>query len=293
MSLETTFTQPAPVFYIAEDMPMRRDVMRVVIGDLHSGSNYALFLPREWHGRNTSHIPRSLQIKIRAHLEKFCDEIATRRGDKKIELVHNGDAIDGDHHHSGDVCTINPLEQAEIHIELMNEIQRRIGWRRGDELYYTRGTQVHVNEMETYIGKELNAVPDGDFFVWDLLKLETNGTMSWFAHHGPSKGKGANEGNGIRNWLRNIYIDALKDKERCPDIVYTNHVHDPGYDVLNRREKMEFSLMHGIIVPSWQGKTAHAWRVASMSRNRVGGVYHNILADGTITTPQFCVMDTE
>jgi hypothetical protein len=288
---ETTFTQPLQGFYVAE--PPARDVMRVVIGDLHSGSNYALFLDREWHGRNTSHIPRSLQIKIRAHLEKFCDEIATRRGDKKIELVHNGDAIDGDHHHSGDVCTINPLEQAEIHIELMNEIQRRIGWRRGDELYYTRGTQVHVNEMETYIGKELNAVPDGDFFVWDLLKLETNGTMSWFAHHGPNPGKGPNEGNGIRNWLKNIYFDALKDKKRSPDIVYTNHVHVPGYDVYIHREEMAFSTMHGIVCPSWQGKTAHAWRVASMSRNKIGGVYHDIKADGTITTPQFCVMDTE
>lgn len=289
--LQTGYDQPKPVFIVAP--PPARDVMRVVIGDFHSGSNYALFLNREWHGKHTSHIPRSKQIKIRAHFEKFCDEIASKRGNKKIELIHNGDAIDGDHHHSGDVCTQNTLEQADIHIELMIELQRRIGWRRGDELYYTRGTQVHVNEKETYIGKELNAVPDGDFFCWDFLQLETNGTLSWFAHHGPKRGQGANEGNSIRNWLRTIYYEALKDERRCPDIVYTNHVHDPGYDVFNRRTKMTFSLMHGVIVPSMQMKTTFGYMVAPVSRNKIGCVYHDIKADGTITTPQYSVLDTE
>jgi len=291
MSYEITETMPT--FYIASEQPPRRDVMRVVVSDMHSGSNYALFLPREWHGIKTSHVPRSKQIKIRAHFEKFCDEIATRRGDKKIELIHNGDAIDGDHHHSGDVCTQSPLEQADIHIELMIELQRRIGWRRGDELYYTRGTQVHVNEKETYIGKELNAVPDGDFFVHDLLELNTNGTLSWFVHHGPGRGKGPNEGNPMRAWLKNIYYDALNDRRRCPDIVYTGHVHDPTYNTHVYREGMNFGTMHGVILPSWQTKTTFAYKVAPVSKNKIGGVYHNIFADGTISTPQFSIMDTE
>lgn len=291
MNLE--FTQTQPVFYYALEQPPRRDVMRVVVSDMHSGSNYALFLPREWHGKNTSHIPRSKQTEIRKHFEKFCDEIASRRGDKKIELVHNGDATDGDHHHSGDVCTLNPLEQADIHIELMIELQRRIGWRRGDELYYTRGTQVHVNEFENYIGKELNAVPDGDFFVWDLLELQTNGTLSWFVHHGPGRGKGANEGNPLKAWLKNIYYDALNDRRRAPDIVYTGHVHDPTYNTHIYRQGMNFNTMHGVILPSWQMKTTYAHMVTPVSKNKIGGVYHDIKADGTISIPQFCVMDTE
>lgn len=291
MSLEFTKTQP--VFYYAPDQPPRRDVKRVVVSDMHSGSNYALFLPREWHGIKTSHIPRSQQIKIRAHFEVFCDAIATSRGDKKIELIHDGDAIDGDHHQSGDVCSVNPLEQADIHIELMQELQRRIGWRRGDELYYTRGTQVHVNEFENYIGKELNAMLNGDYYVYDVLELETNGRLSAFTHHGPGRGKGANEGNPMRTWLKNIYYDALNDRRRAPDIVYTGHVHDPTYNTYVYRNGMNFETMHGVILPSWQMKTTFGYKVAPMSRNKIGGVYHDILADGTISTPQFCVMDTE
>ncbi len=291
MSLMTDLDQPKPVFIVAP--PPARDVMRVVVSDFHSGSNYALFLPREWHGVKTSHIPRSKQIKIREHFEKFCDEIAAKRGDKKIELIHNGDSIDGDHHHSGDVCTQYPMEQADIFIELINEMQRRIGWRRGDEIYLTRGTQVHVNEHENYIGEQLNAVPDGDLYVWDLLELQTNGTLSWFVHHGPGRGKGANEGSPVKAWLKNIFYDALNDRRNAPDIVYTGHVHDPTYNSHVYREKMEFKTMHGVILPSWQMKTTYAHMKAPVSKNKIGGVYHDIKADGTITTPQFCVMDTE
>lgn len=290
MSLLTDFDTPQPVYMVAQEP---KDAMQAVISDTHSGSNFALFLNRHWHGQKTSHIPRAVQIKIRDQMEKYTDEVRQAREGKKMILVHNGDAIDGDHHHSGDVATLDEVEQADIHIELMEEIKTRMDWQRGNEIYYTRGTQSHVHGMENYIGRQMNAVPCGDFHVWDFLELETNGVMSWFVHHGPGRGKGANEGNPIRNWLKNIYYDAMKDNIRCPDIVYTGHVHDPGYDVFPRRKKMVFSLMHGIILPSWQAKTSYAWMKAPVSKNKIGGVYHEIKSDGTITVPKFSIMATD
>lgn len=258
----------------------------MAISDCHSGSNYALFLDREWHGLKTSHVPRAVQQQIRKKFVEFAELVKRRRKGKRIVLVHNGDAIDGDHHHSGDVCTINSIEQANIHIELMNELQKRIGWQRGDEMHYTRGTQVHVNEYESYIAEQMNAQ------LHELLELEVNGVMSWFVHHGPGAGKGANEGNPIRNWLKDIYFDALKDGRPAPDIVYTGHVHNPTYSPLSVREAgFRYRLIHGIILPSWQAKTPYAWRKASASRNKIGGVIHEIKADGTITVPEFAVMD--
>lgn len=270
------------------------DTIQLAVSDFHSGSNYALFLKRNWHGaKGASHTPNSKQLKIREHFETFCEEVKQARKGKKIKLIHNGDAIDGDHHHSGDVCTLNMLDQADIHIELMAELQKRIGWERGDELYYTRGTQSHVNELENYIGREANAIPDGEFYVHDLLRLETNGVESWFVHHGKNRGDGANEGNSLRNWLRGIHYDALKDKRKTPDIIYTGHVHDPTYSVYTWREKMDFKLMHGIILPSWQMKTVYAHAVAPVSVNKIGGVYHEIKADGTVTIPKFRIIETQ
>ena len=269
---------------------VKRDVLLVSVSDFHSGSNFSLFLPRPWYGRrNMTHIATSGQLQIRRQFETFAAEVKAARKNKRVILVHNGDAIDGDHHHSGDVCTTNELEQADIHIELMGELQKRIGWQRGDLLYYTRGTETHVHEKENYIGEQMNAVMCGDWWVYDALELEVNGVLVNWVHHGPRKGEGANEGNAVRNWLRNIYYDANKDGYKSPQIVYTGHVHDPTYSTYVYRNRMVFETMHGIVLPSWQGKTAYAWKAAPMSRNKVGGVYQEIKADGTVCIPRFSV----
>jgi hypothetical protein len=144
--------------------------------------------------------------------------------------------------------------------------------------------------MENYIGRETNAVMDGEFYVFDLLKLETNGVWSWYVHHGPGGGTGTNEGNALRNWLKAIYYDALKDGTPIPDIVYTGHVHTPTYAPLGiRLPNFVYKNMHGIILPSWQMKTAYAWQAAPVSRNRIGGVVQEIKSDGTICIPRFSV----
>lgn len=271
---------------------MNRDTLQVVLSDLHSGSNYALFVNRAWRGeKDMTRIPSSKQQAIRRVWDEYIEIVKRARKNKRVILVHNGDAIDGDHHNSSDVCSRSPLNQADIHIELMNEFQKRIGWQRGDEIYYTRGTQTHVNEYEDYIGREMNAVMDGEYHVFDLLKLKTNGVVSWFVHHGPGRGAGANEGSPMRAWLKNIYHEATKDHTAIPDIVYTGHVHNPTYNDYIYRDKMNFRIIHGVILPSWQMKTKYAWEKASVSVNKIGGVVHEIKADGTICLPIFCAYD--
>lgn len=271
---------------------MNRDTLQVVLSDLHSGSNYALFVNRAWRGeKEASRIPSSKQQSIRKVWEEYAETVKRARKGKRVRLIHNGDAIDGDHHNSNDICTRSSLNQADIHIELMNEFQKRIGWQRGDEMYYTRGTQTHVNEFEDYIGREMNAVTDGEYYVHDLLELNTNGVISWFVHHGPRRGAGANEGNPVRAWLKNIYHEAIKDHTQIPDIVYTGHVHDPTYNDYIYREEMNFKVMYGIILPSWQMKTKFAWEKVPVSKNKIGGVMQEIKADGTICPPVFCAYD--
>jgi hypothetical protein len=236
----------------------------------------------------------SVQERIRGHFEKFTQEIKQARKNKQVELIHDGDAIDGDHHHSGDVCTLSKIEQADIHIQLMTELQKRIGWERGDRLYYTAGTPIHVGDDEDYIGSQMNAIQNGEYHTHQLLKLDTNGTHSWFVHHGKAPGDGANEGNSLRNWLKAIYIDAGKDEIRSPDVVYTGHVHTPTYANYVYRHKLSFGMVHGVILPSWQAKTRYAHMVAPVARNKIGGVYHDITADGHIVMPPvFSCMDTE
>jgi hypothetical protein len=274
-------------------MPTNKDVIHAIISDVHSGSNYALFLDRFWQGlKEQNHSPTATQLKIAEHKNRYCAEVKQARKGRKLKLIVDGDAIDGDHHASGDVCTTNEKEQAEIHIEIMVDIQKRMDWQRGDELYYVKGTPVHVGGWENAIAKDLNAIPQSkDYYAWDFLPLETNGVLTWFIHHGANAGEGANEGNGVRNFLKRIHEDAEKDGDKTPDIVWTGHVHSPTYQLYAYRKGMTFKAMHGGILPSWQTKTEYAWMKKPVSKNKIGGVYQLITADGLIDMPRFCVME--
>lgn len=271
------------------------DTVHVCLSDAHTCSNYALFLDRSWKGRNgRTHFPNSYQVKIRKHFDKMTDRIAKICDGKRIRFIMNGDSIEGFHHGSTEINTFDDDEMAEIHVEIFTKFQKRIGWKRGDEVYYVKGTKVHVNDKEDAIGREMNAVmtPDG-YYSWDFLPLETNGVMSWFVHHGANAGEGDSEGNALRNVLKNINSSAIKDKIRVPDIVYFGHVHKPAYNVFVPREKMQYRLMHGIILPSLQMKTRYVWGKSPLSRNKIGGLTHEIKADGQIAIPIFDTMDTD
>lgn len=270
------------------------DTLHVVMSDLHSGSIHALTVNRIWRGQKTSDIyPTSAQIKIRAQFEKFADEVRITRKDKKVRVIMNGDQIEGHHHGGGEIFTNDELEMAEISAELINEFKTRIDWQQGDEIFVVRGTTVHVKSLENFIGKQVNAVMDGDFYVHEKLLLDTNGVTSIFAHTGPSVGKGQNEGNSLRNFLNNYYVTCTKDGQPCPSIFYFGHVHQPYYSVIEERQPgFIFRTLHGIITPSWQFKTTYALDKMPMARNRIGGVMQLITADGMIGTPIFSVMET-
>jgi hypothetical protein len=272
----------------------KKDVLQVLLSDMHTGSNRALFISREWHGKNTSHVPRTNQIQIRTQFEKFMDYVKETRKGKRVVLINDGDAIEGVHHNNVDVCTRDTLEQADIHIELMCEFQKRISWQAGDLLYYVQGTEVHTGDIEDYIGRELGAQQHPDnLYATNHLELNVYGVVSHFVHHGSAAGKGANEGNGLRNWLRDMYFDYMKAEQRAPDIIYNGHVHNPTYNTFVVGHKMKFRTIHGVILPSWQEKTRHAYKVAPIAKNKIGGVTHEIKADGTIGVPVFNVMETK
>lgn len=269
---------------------MNKDTLHVLMSDTHSGSNRALFLPDKWEGQNTSHYPMSAQVRIREHFIRFAGEVKQARKGIKVKLIIDGDAIEGDHHDTNAICTKDPIEMAQIHIDIMTEFQKRIDWQRGDEIHYVKGTEIHTGDMENRIGKEMNAVMKDGNYASDFLELDTNGVISWFAHHGPPAGEGANEGNSVANWLKRIYFNALKDERKIPDIIYTGHVHNPTYSLFAWRKGMTFKTMHGIILPAWQEKTRHGYKVAPVALNKIGGVYQLITASGLVGTPRFCVM---
>ena len=272
---------------------MNKDTLVVTLGDMHSGSNYALFPDRfvEFTQSKGNHHPNSEQLNIWKHFEKCAKEIVNARRDKKLIIVHNGDAIEGSRYGVAHVCTVLEKEQIDIHTELMVYFKKAVDYRRGDELYYTTGTEVHTNMGEDVIGKELGAVQaDNNLYAFDELKLTINGKRIFWTHHGAGSGDGPNKGNAFRNWLRNRFYEAKDEGRELPNMIITSHTHDPYWQIYIGRYEGNYFSVRGLISPSWQQKTRYAHKRAPFKLNKIGLQYFTIYKDGAISDPVELIM---
>jgi predicted phosphodiesterase len=262
---------------------------------MHSGSSTALFLNRFWQNEHQNHTPNDRQKSIYSVWEKVSEYAKQTRKGKRLIVVHNGDAIEGLHHNSPQICVGSKDSQAEIHTELMDGFLRatKFEHKRGDRLFYVRGTETHVEDKENEIAADLSAekTPDG-LHVFDHLEIEINGRLIWAVHHGKKRGAGANEGNAMRNWMRDIYWDCRKANIRPPDLIVSGHTHTPTYNSYIIREGSLFHITHGVVCPSWQAKTRFAYKVAPVEVNEIGSVFIEITADGDIRPPKFIIQDS-
>jgi hypothetical protein len=267
-----------------------KDTVIIVLSDMHSGGSTALFPNRFWESTTTehNHTPTGRQKILYQHFEACMELAAQNRRGKRLIVVHDGDAIEGVHHDTHQIITPNKAEQSALHIELMNEFLKSVKFNKngGDLLYYVNGTETHTGDVEQSIAKDLRAErnPAGGH-VFDLLEMNINGRLLWFVHHGKKRGAGANEGNELRNWLRDVYWDCIKRNVQPPDFIVTGHTHTPAYQNYVIPRDNSFHIIHGVICPSWQEKTRYAHQVSPVDRNEIGAVYLEVRADGEIKTP--------
>ena len=276
-----------------------QDTLLVVLSDMHTGGSTALFPRSGFKGTSNedNHVsPNKKQIEIHPVFIRFAGEVAKARKGKRLILVNLGDAVDGFHHGSLQESLFKQQDQCDAHVLLMQDFMQRVSFNRksGDELYYVRGTEVHVGETENQMAKELGAVrADTGLYVNEILELNINGLINCFAHHGKQRGGGQNEGNALRNFLRDIRDDREKDGFTRMDVLWSGHTHGHTWSThIKRMKSGEFHESHGIICPSWQAKTHFALGKVPMAVNSVGGVYARITVDGDICKPRFVVQAT-
>lgn len=276
------------------DEPSRKarkaqDVLLIVLSDMHSGSTTALFPNRQWQGKHQNHSPSARQLAIWRHWKKCIEEFRELRKGKRVVLVVNGDAIEGFHHGTREIVSFDPEEHIEIHVELMDEFMRGIGFSDGDELYYVAGTESHTGDREEGAAKDLGAVKRNGRWISEVLELDINGKLAVFTHHGPAANWGAEEGNALRLWLRRIYFTYLRAGRRIPDLVMTGHYHTPCYNTF----VMDYHTMHGSICASLQAKTRYAYKMAPVQINRVGVTYAVIPTYAPLYVPEPTLLDTD
>lgn len=271
-------------------MANEKDVIFACIADLHSGGSTALFPPDIRFFKHGNHTPFTIQKEMFDHWIECAKALRVARRGKKLIIVHDGDAVDGNHHGTPQLVTVLPEEQIKLHIELMQAFMAECAYKAGDDLYYVTGTETHVDDTEDEIGRCLQANPNGAVHAFDELRIEVNGRQIWFAHHGPSTGRGANQGNSLRNWLRDIFVECMQENLTPPDFVVFGHNHKPYYTPYSGRIDGNYHIVHGMITPSWQSKTRYAYRVAPLQKNKIGMQWFEVTKQGHILPPKEMLM---
>jgi predicted phosphodiesterase len=276
------------------------ETLLCVLSDMHTGSSTALFPRQGYRGDGTedNHVsPNDKQKEIHHTFVRFAGEVAKARKGRRLIVVNLGDAVDGFHHGSLQESLFKEKDQSAAHILLMDDFLKRVAFakKKGDELYYVRGTETHVKEVENDIAKELGAMKaDTGLFVNEILELNINGLIHVFAHHGKARGTGQNEGNALRNFLANIRADREKDELQRMDVLWSGHTHGQTWNThIARVRGGQFHEMHGVICPSFQAKTRYALGKVPMAVNSVGGTYVNVGVDGSFGSPHFVVQTTK
>jgi hypothetical protein len=265
---------------------------------MHTGSSTALF-PRNGYqiqGAEGNFIKANdRQIEIHKTWVRFTGEVAVARKGRRLIVVNLGDSIDGLHHNSLQECLFNVKDQCQAHVELMEDFKGRVKFGKDDELYYVRGTEVHVGETENDMAQELGAVQaESGLFVNEIFEMDINGLKMMFLHHGKSRGRGVNEGNALRNYLRDTREERQNDGLTRLDVMWSGHTHAHMYEShIKRTPGGGYHVFHGIICPSWQAKTKWAYGKVPAAVNSVGGAYVRIGADGTFGLPKFVVQVTK
>lgn len=260
---------------------------------MHTGSSTALFPIKGYRATGLEGnlvLPNDRQRQIHTLFVRYAGEVSKARRGKRLIVVNLGDSVDGFHHGSLQESLFREQDQRDAHVLLMQDFMRRVGYGKGDELYYVKGTETHVKDIEEGIAQELGAVKTGDgLHINTILQLNVNGTNHLFYHHGKGRGEGDNEGNSLRNCLRNMRTNRRKDGLERIDFSWSGHTHAHTYNTHIDRERGNFHVLHGVICPSWQSKTRYALEKVPLAVNSVGGVFVDVSVDGRIGMPNFVV----
>ena len=245
-----------------------------IVSDTHIGGSTALAL-HEWpcdtgeinnDGEPVYKIVQATlaQDWLYSCWEDYWNYVKKLAGKKhRIVIIHGGDVIDGNHHHTVQAMS-NEVDQSAMAAEILKPLANM-----ADIMYIIRGTEAHAGEAagaEAGIAKEL-----GVKCVWEAL-LDIDGTLIDVAHHGRT---------GRRSWTSaaagmgtEAMVDAASENRPLPRYVFRGHNHlvdDSGEKNPKTR---------AISLPAWTLRTAYGYRIAAGLRSDIGGVI--ILPDGSL-----------
>ena len=241
--------------------------------------------PIQWQLQSVNVSVNPLQKIIYKQFAESCEIIGKQRK-KKLVTVFVGDAIEGIHHGSKQFITARVQEHEKIAEDAIDNGLRMMKHGKDDKFYMVSGTESHVGESEERIASDVGPVaympaPEDKVtrWCWPMLPVSINGVFGLIAHHGPGPGSGANEGNPLRNKVRNIVVSRALRGKKAPRFIVFGHKHAKQHI----QYEYEDLVVDAFILPSFQGKTDWFYSVDPFAFNNIGMLKIDISAGGDLS----------
>jgi len=271
---------------------LERNVINIALSDTHCGSDRAVFPPKiSLPPLMADEKERLLtysnnQKKLYEHLMYCAHYIRDNFAGHKKVITHNGDAIEGIHHHTIQLSAPMVDDHVLIHEAIMGDFLHESGFSvmNGDELHYVSGTETHTGYTEQRIKKHFEYY--GATFH-DELKLTQHGRKIGYVHQWAGAGNGQNEGNGLTNALKALYYNSLKEGREMYDLIISSHYHK----AIMASYSQNWETYYAMITPSFQMKTRHGHKVSAFQRNDIGLGLAEVTTSGLIKIHKPLLMD--
>jgi hypothetical protein len=248
----------------------------VVISDTHCGCRVGLHPaePSRVDGGG-QYVPSDFQRKMWAYWQEFWLEwVPTVTHGETFDVVHNGDAIDGSHHHSTTQISQNIEDQVRVAETVMaGPVAQCL--KSGGTYYHIRGTEAHVGqsgEYEERLARNLGAKPNNQnqYARFDLWKRVADKCLVHLLHHIGTTASAAHESSAVNAELTASFVEAARWHREPPDYIVRSHRH--------RFIAVDMAAAKGyaaaIVTPAWQGRTPFTWKIpgARISEPQIGGI---------------------
>ncbi len=211
-----------------------------------------------------------IQLKMWHWWREFWDEwVPMATHGEPFAVVHNGDAIDGVHHH-GTTQWSHCIADQRTHAE---KILRPVVDACEGRYYHIRGTEAHVGQSgteEEQLAKALGAIPnkDGQFARWELWK-RLGDKLIHFTHHIGTTSSAAHETSAVNAEMASAFNEAGRWGHEPPAVIVRSHRHRHCGITL----PAEWGRAIAFVTAAWQLKTPFVYRIPGgrNSTPHVGG----------------------
>jgi hypothetical protein len=224
--------------------------LAVIVSDLHCGSTVGLCPPGLTTADGNEIDPNAVQKWLWQSWERALAFVDATCGNDPYTLIINGDLIEGLHH--GTKQVISP--DVGDHIEAAKVALQPLCIK-ADSIHLTIGTECHTQNVESGIGKALNASanPDTKRHAHDRLLIEFNGLLLSAQHHCSATSRQWLESGEYSRAMANERLSCVRSGWRVPDILCRAHRHVSGFFT-------DFTSAM-LVTGAWQLATRHTHKV--------------------------------